>query len=150
MGNFDSSKPKGSTPVKLSVFTAIDPLRSKLSGNGIGQLYSWQYVDGVDWQAITNYFDIGRGLNEWGLQNNLAYYFSSSEEPFVESFQLVLNINVSSEQKYAKNKMISLTKKSLLHWENQYLQVFSVRLITKLNFEAGKVKDNDFDIRSKN
>lgn len=81
-------------------------MRESLSGNGIGQLHVWKHVDGGDWQSITDYFEIGREANDYGLRNNLAYYLTSSEEGFAESLELVLNINVLGEGEYAREIVI--------------------------------------------
>lgn len=112
LGNFDALHPRRSTPVKLEVFANIEPLRESLSRNGIGQLHTWKHVDGGDWQSITDYFEIGREANDYGLRNNLAYYLTSSEEGFAESLELVLNINVSAEGEYAREQMKSLINKT--------------------------------------
>lgn len=112
LGDFDAFHPKRSARVKLEAFASIEPLRESLSRNGIGQLHTWKHVDGGDWQSITDYFEIGREANEYGLRNNLAYYLTSSEEGFAESLELVLNINVPSEGEYAREQMKSLVTKT--------------------------------------
>lgn len=112
LGNFDALHPRRSTLVKLEAFANIEPLRESLSRNGIGQLHTWKHVDGGDWQSITDYFEIGREANDYGLRNNLAYYLTSSEEGFAESLELVLNINVPAEGEYAREQMKSLINKT--------------------------------------
>ncbi|GLU57326.1 hypothetical protein Dfri01_67870 [Dyadobacter frigoris] len=112
LGDFDSIDPKRGTPVKLMAFAEVEKLRTSLTNNGIGQLHSWKHVDGGDWQAITDYYEVGRELNAYGLRNNLAYYLTSPEEGFAESLELVLNINVPSEREYALKQMKIMVKKT--------------------------------------
>ncbi|MDQ6479997.1 SH3 domain-containing protein [Dyadobacter sp. LHD-138] len=112
LGSFDEINPKRSAPVKLSAFANIEPLRQSLSGNGIGQLHPWKHVDGGDWQSITDYFEIGREANQYGLRNNLAYYLSSPEEGFIETLQLVLNVNEPREREFAHEKLKETIRKT--------------------------------------
>ncbi|SKC18713.1 hypothetical protein [Dyadobacter psychrophilus] len=112
LSNFEALNPTRGTPIKLTAFASIEPLRTSLSSNGIGQLHSWKHVDGGDWQSITDYFEIGQESNDYGLRNNLAYYLTSSEESFAESLELVLNINVPSEGEYASKQMKTLVNKT--------------------------------------
>jgi hypothetical protein len=97
---------------KLKIFNNINLLRSRLSGNGIGQLHDW-VKDGLDgYMSITDYYRFGKASVPNGMDNNLAYYLESDNDKYVKTLSLVLNINNVTEKKQAIEKLSSLAEKT--------------------------------------
>lgn len=94
-------------PRKINIFNSVSQVQTKLSSLEIGVLRRW-FNDGYGWTSSTSYYSFGSISDENGMQNNLALYLDSKSEHFIETLQLVLNINNKSE----KSKALSLLDKT--------------------------------------
>lgn len=100
---------KNVAPKKTKIFNEVSQVRSKLSEIGIGNLGQWEN-DSYSWMSSSSYYLFGSASTENGMQNNLAYYLESQSENFIETIELVLNVNNSDE----KSQALSLMDKTSL------------------------------------
>ena len=89
--------------LKISIFNNPTELLKKLSENGIGKLENWQNPEEMGWGSLTSYYQFGPKKDEYGMQNNLAYYIEGQEN-FAKN--LLLNLNINNSQ--AKNEAVQL------------------------------------------
>jgi hypothetical protein len=97
MGFGDKSAPI-QTKTKIAAFGDVVQLQKTLSQNGIGELRKWRDDETGGFVSSSDYFSFGNLVNEYGMQNNLAYYLESPKSQFVQQLKLVLNIYNSSER----------------------------------------------------
>lgn len=83
--------------VKLEIFNNIEETRKKLSEIGIGKLNDWKDDSMGGFMSITNYFELE--IPKGKMTNNLAFYLISQKADYIQSLQLVLNINDVSKRK---------------------------------------------------
>ncbi|HEY0896562.1 MAG TPA: hypothetical protein VGE15_08450 [Sphingobacteriaceae bacterium] len=92
---------------KIEMFRDVDALMIKLSETESGNFRPWRF-DGYRWISFSDYYYFGSPAGPQGFQNNLAYYVSSSVEPFAEDLKLVLNIYNELESAEAITTFIRL------------------------------------------
>ena len=92
---------------KIEIFRDVDSLITRLSDTEPGNFRPWRY-DGYRWISFSDYFYFGSPAGPQGFQNNLAYYISSSVEPYAEDLKLVLNIYNELESADAVTTFIRL------------------------------------------
>lgn len=76
---------------KIEIFRDVEELMRRLSDTESGNFRPWRF-DGYRWISFSDYHYFGSPAGPQGFQNNLAYYISSSVEPYAEDLKLILNI----------------------------------------------------------
>jgi hypothetical protein len=116
-------------PKRIKMFNDVNQLVNTLSQNGIGDLKQWENPMDVGYGSITNYFQIGQPLDQYGLANNIAYYLKGTETS-AESLLINLNINNPTEKRYALNFLSNLTHKTFksIHLKEPVGLIKAIRL----------------------
>ncbi len=72
--------------------------------------HKYKVIDG--WGCHSPLIEFGKGVNEWSLKNNIAYYVNGSEFE-INKISFILNVNYPQERKKAHQKLLDFTEIAL-------------------------------------
>ena len=133
---------KNVAPKKTKIFNEVSQVQSKLNEIGIGNLSQWEY-DSYSWMSSSSYYIFGSASTENGMQNNLAFYLDSQSKNFIETIELVLNVNNSAEKSQALSLMDKTSLKTFTSLSIKMPEGLSNSIKSGKNFNS---ENSDFKV----